>query len=173
MSLAIAAAADRTITLPSQLAAAREQIAEERLDVLFYTDVGMDALPCYLAHARLAPVQCVTWGHPLTTGLPESTASTVIAAGLPNVVFLLFPANRWFSRQAVSLHAPARSLMRYDVRATTALDQTRSADLSARPSRRWRMRRSPRPCHPAARTSMGPGAHAWTRGCSGEPCARR
>jgi protein O-GlcNAc transferase len=30
----------------------------------------MDALPCYLAHARLAPVQCVTWGHPLTTGLP-------------------------------------------------------------------------------------------------------
>jgi hypothetical protein len=45
-------------------------------------------------------------------------------------VFLLFPANRWFSRQAVSLHAPARSLMRYDVRATTALDQTSSADLT-------------------------------------------
>lgn len=70
MSLAIAAGADRTITLPPQLSAAREQIARERLDVLFYTDVGMDALPCYLAHARLAPVQCVTWGHPLTTGLP-------------------------------------------------------------------------------------------------------
>lgn len=70
MSLAIATGADRTITLPPQLAAAREQIAEERLDVLFYTDVGMDSLPCYLAHARLAPVQCVTWGHPLTTGLP-------------------------------------------------------------------------------------------------------
>lgn len=45
-------------------------------------------------------------------------------------VFLLFPANRWFSRQAVSLHAPARSLMRYDVRATTSLDQTSSADLT-------------------------------------------
>ncbi len=70
MSLAIAAGADRTITLPPQLSVAREQIAEERLDVLFYTDVGMDSLPCYLAHARLAPVQCVTWGHPLTTGLP-------------------------------------------------------------------------------------------------------
>ena len=37
--------------------------------MLFYTDVGMDSLPCYLAHARLAAVQCVTWGHPLTTGL--------------------------------------------------------------------------------------------------------
>jgi hypothetical protein len=45
-------------------------------------------------------------------------------------VFLLFPANRWFSRQAVSLHAPARSMLRYDVRATTALDQTSSADLT-------------------------------------------
>jgi protein O-GlcNAc transferase len=32
--------------------------------------VGMDSLPYYLAHSRLAPVQCVTWGHPLTTGLP-------------------------------------------------------------------------------------------------------
>jgi predicted O-linked N-acetylglucosamine transferase (SPINDLY family) len=30
----------------------------------------MDSLPYYLAHSRLAPVQCVTWGHPLTTGLP-------------------------------------------------------------------------------------------------------
>ncbi len=45
-------------------------------------------------------------------------------------VFLLFPANRWFSRQAVSLHAPARSVMRYDVRSTTMLDQASSADLT-------------------------------------------
>ncbi len=70
MSRAIAMAADRTITLPPHLLAAREQIAQERLDVLLYTDVGMDSLPYYLAHGRLAPVQCVTWGHPLTTGLP-------------------------------------------------------------------------------------------------------
>ncbi|MCH9682431.1 MAG: hypothetical protein K0V04_13420 [Deltaproteobacteria bacterium] len=45
-------------------------------------------------------------------------------------VFLVFPANRWFSRQAVSLHAPARNVIRYDVRATTALDQASSADLT-------------------------------------------
>lgn len=45
-------------------------------------------------------------------------------------VFLLFPANRWFSRQSVSLHAPARSMLRYDVRGTTALDQGNSADLT-------------------------------------------
>lgn len=45
-------------------------------------------------------------------------------------VFLLFPANRWFSRQAVSLHAPSRSIMRYDVRSTTSFDQASSADLT-------------------------------------------
>ncbi|MCX4244175.1 ATP-binding protein [Paraliomyxa miuraensis] len=45
-------------------------------------------------------------------------------------VFLLFPANRWFSRQAVSLHAPSRSMLRYDVRATTSFDQASSADLT-------------------------------------------
>lgn len=45
-------------------------------------------------------------------------------------VFLLFPANRWFSRQAVALHAPSRSVMRYDVRATTTFDQASSADLT-------------------------------------------
>lgn len=45
-------------------------------------------------------------------------------------VFLLFPANRWLSRQSVSLHAPARSVLRYDVRSTTAFDQASSADLT-------------------------------------------
>lgn len=45
-------------------------------------------------------------------------------------VFLLLPANRWLSRQAVSLHAPARSMLRYDVRSTTAFDQGTSADLT-------------------------------------------
>lgn len=45
-------------------------------------------------------------------------------------VFVVFPANRWFSRQAVSMHSPMRSVMRYDVRSTTAFDQTSSADLT-------------------------------------------
>jgi len=45
-------------------------------------------------------------------------------------VVLVFPANRWFSRQAVSLHAPRRSMLRYDVRSTTAFDQASSADLT-------------------------------------------
>lgn len=70
MSQFIAEGADSCQTLAPHLFLAREQIAEQKLDVLFFTDIGMDALSYYLAHARLAPVQCVTWGHPLTTGIP-------------------------------------------------------------------------------------------------------
>lgn len=65
------AAADRVVELPADdLAEARRRIAEERLDVLHYTDVGMAPLTYFLAFARLAPVQTLSWGHPDTTGVP-------------------------------------------------------------------------------------------------------
>ena len=70
MSDAIDRAADRVIELPRNLARARETVAAEELDLLLYADIGMDALTYFLAFARLAPVQCVTWGHPVTTGIP-------------------------------------------------------------------------------------------------------
>ena len=66
----LAEAADEAITLPPDLAQAREQIAGLALDALYYTDVGMDPMTYFLAFARLAPVQCVTNGHPVTTGIP-------------------------------------------------------------------------------------------------------
>jgi predicted O-linked N-acetylglucosamine transferase (SPINDLY family) len=62
--------ADAYVVLPDDPQAARRLVAEQRLDVLFYTDVGMEPLTDTLAHSRLAPVQCVTWGHPSTTGIP-------------------------------------------------------------------------------------------------------
>ncbi len=62
--------ADRQIEIPYNLYAARDLIAAERLDILFYPDLGMSPLTYYLAFARLAPVQCVSWGHPVTTGIP-------------------------------------------------------------------------------------------------------
>jgi predicted O-linked N-acetylglucosamine transferase (SPINDLY family) len=37
--------------------------------VLFFTDIGMEPRSYFLAFSRLAPVQCVTWGHPDTTGI--------------------------------------------------------------------------------------------------------
>ena len=63
------ATCDGFIELPTQQPPARQMIADLRLDILFYTDVGMDALTwSTLAFSRLA-VQCTTWGHPVTTGL--------------------------------------------------------------------------------------------------------
>ncbi|NJK60630.1 MAG: tetratricopeptide repeat protein [Oscillatoriales cyanobacterium SM2_1_8] len=46
------------------------QIRQDNLHLLVYLDVGMDPLMTVLAALRLAPVQCVGWGHPVTTGLP-------------------------------------------------------------------------------------------------------
>ncbi len=61
--------ADTYVELPLNLAAARQQLAAHELDVLVYADIGMEELSYSLAFSRLAPVQCVLWGHPLTTGI--------------------------------------------------------------------------------------------------------
>lgn len=66
----IARAASRFVPLTGRLAELREQIAAQRLDIAFYPDIGMEPYSYFLAFARLAPVQCVTWGHPVTTGIP-------------------------------------------------------------------------------------------------------
>jgi protein O-GlcNAc transferase len=71
MRAALAAAADRVVELPVELDGARRLIAAERLDALYYADIGMSALTYFLAFARLAPLQCLTWGHPDTTGIPN------------------------------------------------------------------------------------------------------
>jgi predicted O-linked N-acetylglucosamine transferase (SPINDLY family) len=70
VSRGIEQAADEVVLLSPRLAEAREQIAGRELDVLFYTDIGMDPWTYFLAFARLARVQCVTLGHPVTTGIP-------------------------------------------------------------------------------------------------------
>ncbi len=68
---ALAAAAAETYVLPRDLARARAAIAGMTLDVLLYVEVGMDSLTFQLAHARLAPVQAMLYGHPVTSGLPS------------------------------------------------------------------------------------------------------
>ncbi|WP_017326335.1 tetratricopeptide repeat protein [Synechococcus sp. PCC 7336] len=45
-------------------------IAADALDILVYLDLGMEPLGLLVASLKLAPIQCVAWGHPLTTGLP-------------------------------------------------------------------------------------------------------
>jgi protein O-GlcNAc transferase len=66
----IAADVDETVVLPASLEFARTRIAELGLDVLVYTDIGMEPLTYFLAFARLAPLQCVLSGHPDTLGIP-------------------------------------------------------------------------------------------------------
>ncbi|MDA8430851.1 MAG: methyltransferase domain-containing protein [Geobacteraceae bacterium] len=46
-------------------------IYEQELDVLIYPGIGMDTVTLKLAALRLVPVQCASWGHPVTTGLPS------------------------------------------------------------------------------------------------------
>lgn len=71
LSRAINRSADEVIILPARLTLARKIIATHSLDILFYFDIGMEPLTYFLAFSRLAPVQCVTWGHPVTTGIPN------------------------------------------------------------------------------------------------------
>ncbi|MCA9011782.1 MAG: TIGR03032 family protein, partial [Planctomycetaceae bacterium] len=61
-------AADRFIEVPRHVSEAIDVLRGLDLDVLLFADVGMDALCSTLAFSRMAPVQCVTWGHPETTG---------------------------------------------------------------------------------------------------------
>ena len=55
---------------PHDFEALCRTISSNRLDVLIYPDIGMDPTCAKLAGLRLAPVQCVSLGHPMTTGLP-------------------------------------------------------------------------------------------------------
>jgi protein O-GlcNAc transferase len=48
----------------------RDAIAADAPHVLIYPEVGMDPMAVRLAAQRLAPVQCASWGHPSTSGLP-------------------------------------------------------------------------------------------------------
>ncbi len=50
--------------------AAIQAIRSAKLDILIYLDIGMDPNIQLLAALKLAPVQCMTWGHPVTSGLP-------------------------------------------------------------------------------------------------------
>jgi len=51
------------------LDACGKRILADELDILIYTELGMDARTFLLASLRLAPVQCAGWGHPVTSGL--------------------------------------------------------------------------------------------------------
>ncbi len=47
-----------------------QQVIADKLHILVFTDVGMYPLTTQIAGLRLAPIQCMAWGHPITSGFP-------------------------------------------------------------------------------------------------------
>jgi predicted O-linked N-acetylglucosamine transferase (SPINDLY family) len=62
---------DRFVQGPQPMKTWLDEVKQDRPDVLFYPEVGMDPTTCALAALRLAPLQIAGWGHPVTTGLPS------------------------------------------------------------------------------------------------------
>jgi protein O-GlcNAc transferase len=67
---AAAALCDRFVAGPRPLDAWRREIADDAPHVLLFPEIGMDKVSAQLAAMRLAPVQCTSWGHPVTSGFP-------------------------------------------------------------------------------------------------------
>ena len=61
---------DRFVDGLTSRAAWRAAVVDTAPHVLLYPEVGMDPIAGRLAAMRLAPLQCVTWGQPETTGMP-------------------------------------------------------------------------------------------------------
>lgn len=67
----IDASADQALHLTGSLSEMQQAVAGLQLDTLVYPEIGMEPRAYFLAFARLAPVQCAMWGHPVTTGIPN------------------------------------------------------------------------------------------------------
>jgi len=60
---------NNVINLSNRIKEQHKQVEKENLDIIFYPEIGMSSITYFLAFARLAPVQIVSWGHPETTGI--------------------------------------------------------------------------------------------------------
>jgi predicted O-linked N-acetylglucosamine transferase (SPINDLY family) len=65
-----AASCERFVQGPLAADDWRAAILQDAPHVLIYPEIGMDPMSARLAAQRLAPVQCVSWGHPDTGGFP-------------------------------------------------------------------------------------------------------
>ncbi|MEG5081479.1 O-linked N-acetylglucosamine transferase, SPINDLY family protein [Microcoleus sp. AT8-B4] len=61
---------DKFHHIPHNLEPVCQQIIDDKLHILVFPEIGMDAPTIQIAALRLAPVQCSAWGHPVTSGLP-------------------------------------------------------------------------------------------------------
>jgi protein O-GlcNAc transferase len=75
---------DKISFLNSTLSHMHSTISRAKLDIVYYPDIGMEPLSYFLGFSRLAPVQCVTWGHPISSGI--STIDYFISSELTELV---------------------------------------------------------------------------------------
>jgi len=121
----IIASVDRVVDLPEGLPQARMRVASENLDLLFFPELGMDPYSWFLAFARLAPVQAVGWGHPVTSAMPsmdyfvsgggfEAPGASVhyrerlVSIAVPGVRYAMPKINRSLSRSDLGLPVDRR-----------------------------------------------------------------
>ena len=53
--------------LPKNFSEKQKIILNEKLDILFYPEIGLSLQLYYLSFIRLAKIQMTSWGHPETT----------------------------------------------------------------------------------------------------------
>ena len=46
-------------------------IISNKIDILIFSEIGLHTSTTILSVMRLAPIQCTTWGHPMTSGSPN------------------------------------------------------------------------------------------------------
>ncbi|MBC7881205.1 MAG: O-linked N-acetylglucosamine transferase, SPINDLY family protein [Anaerolineae bacterium] len=66
-----ASCSDHFRHLPLSLEQIVEQVRADELDILVFLEIGQVTQTIQVASLRLAPVQCNSWGHPITSGLPN------------------------------------------------------------------------------------------------------
>lgn len=59
------------LLLPERLDRAVEAVRAAGFDLLYYWEVGTDPINYFLPFFRLAPIQCTSWGFPVTSGIPQ------------------------------------------------------------------------------------------------------
>jgi predicted O-linked N-acetylglucosamine transferase (SPINDLY family) len=67
---ALPGGAIRTLPVSQRLDEIAETVRAARFDLLYYREVGTDAINYFLPFFRLAPVQCTSWGIQVTSGIP-------------------------------------------------------------------------------------------------------
>jgi len=69
LSNKIRACADEVVDLPDDLDMSRRIVGKFELDVLVFTEIGMDSVTYFLAFAKLARRSLMFWGHAITSGI--------------------------------------------------------------------------------------------------------